>query len=463
LTSLGIHPFDLDPSHVAHRTYATRRLRRFVDVCAMVNVLIVLLFLLPSRLAAPQLSLLGRPALLVGLVLSAGWMMSRLHPQLAIVGPQPLRWAATVYLVAFLASYAAGFLRGLVPLESNAADRLLISTVAFLGIVVALADGIPNRTRLDDVVRTLVWCAAGMAFIGLIQATLDFDITQYMRIPGLVLHGDLPGFETRGSGFFRVASTTDHYIEFSAVMAMCLPFAIHVARFGRSPLVRQSAVVCGLLIAAAVPLTISRTGILALGVGMLAMLLVWPWRVRFNVAVLAIGLGAVMMVIRPGLLGTLRGLFTNLSSDSSIQARTEDYTVAYQYIAERPWFGRGQGTFVPDLYFVLDNQWLLQLITGGIVGVVALVALNLTAVSLAGLALRRAPTAEDRHLAGCLVAVQLIAVTVSFTFDSFSFGTFFLLLALCTGLTGAMWRLTHPNRRARNTSGAGLRRSAARQ
>jgi hypothetical protein len=459
LTSLGIHPFDLDPSHVAHRTYATRRLRRLVDVCAMVNLLIVLLFLLPSRLVAPQLSLLGRPALLVGLVLSAGWMMSRLHPQLAIGGPQPLRWAATLYLVAFLASYAAGFLRGVVQLEANGADRLLISTVAFLGIVVALADGIPNRTRLDDVIRTLVWCAAVMAVIGLIQSALDFDITQYMRFPGLVLHGELPGFESRGgTGFFRVASTTDHYIEFSAVMAMCLPFAIHVARFARTPLTRQGAVASGLLIAAAIPLTLSRTGFLALGVGLLAMLVVWPWRVRFNVAALALGLGAVMMVIRPGLLGTLRNLFTNLGSDSSIQARTEDYAAAYQYIAQRPWLGRGQGTFVPDLYFVLDNQWLMQLITGGIVGVAALVVLHLTALSLAGLAVRRAPTAEDRHLAGCLVAAQLIAVAVSFTFDSFSFGTFFLLLALCTGLAGAMWRLTHPNRRARST---GLRRSAA--
>ena len=40
---------------------------------------------------------------------------------------------------------------------------------------------------------------------------------------------------------------------------------------------------------------------------------------------MAVGLMAVLMVVRPGLLGTLRSLFTNLGNDPSIEGRTEDY------------------------------------------------------------------------------------------------------------------------------------------
>jgi hypothetical protein len=175
---------------------------------------------------------LGRPAIIVAIGLCCWWVAARLNPRLLLVGRQPMRWAVLVYLVSVLVSYAVGFLRGLTAIESNGADRELLMVAAFAGVLLVTADGVPNWDRLLGLLRVFVWCSGFMAFVGIVQFAFQIDITRYMVVPGLQLKGWLVGFEERGgAGIFRVASTTFHYIEFSAVMAMALPFAMHVAQF----------------------------------------------------------------------------------------------------------------------------------------------------------------------------------------------------------------------------------------
>src|SRR5690606_16585000 len=131
-----------------------------------------------------------------------------------------------MFVLAALASYAAGHSRGLPSLEASGADAALLATTAMVGVMLMGADGIANRERLDAVTRLIVWCGAVMAAIGYTQSFLGIDPTNYLVLPGMTLHGELTGFRPRGEGFFQVASTTAHYIEFSAVMAIILPFAI---------------------------------------------------------------------------------------------------------------------------------------------------------------------------------------------------------------------------------------------
>lgn len=454
VTPAGTLQLDLEPSHLRDRTYATRRRNRLVDVSALISLMIVALFVLPSALVVPQLSTAGRPALLVGLALTAVWGISKLHPRLAMRGPQPIRWAVALWFVSLLLSYAAGQARGLAPLEASSTDLSMLYFLVFGGIILAAADGIPSRRRLDDLLRVLVWAGTVMAVIALVQALLAFDPTQYMQLPGFQLQGDLIGYEQR-AGFERIASTTGHYIELSAVMAITLPFAIHVARFADTRLVRQLATIAGMLIAITIPLTLSRTGILAAMVMAVTMLPAWSWRVRFNLAMVALGLTAVAIVGRPGFVGTVRSLFVDLGSDDSIQGRTGRYDIVFEFFEERPWLGRGPGTFVPDLYLILDNQWLGVLVSSGVVGVAGLAALHLTALSLAWKMIRNATDPADRHLAACLLTAQVMAVVGAGTFDSFAFTTFATTVAICTGFTGALWRLTHHSRQVR-TSGARL-------
>lgn len=448
---------DFDPSHLRDQTYATRRRRGLVDLGTLLSLLIVTLYLLPSALVLPQLTALGRPALMIGLLLAVVWAVTKAHPQLAMRGPQPIRWAVGFWLAALLLSYAAGQDRGLTELEANSTDRQLIYTAVFCGVALACADGIPNRRRFDDLVRVLAASAAIVAVIGIVQAVLGYDITQFIQLPGFELHHDLVGLQGR-AGFDRVASTTGHYIELSAVMAATLPFAIHLTRFGGTPLARQLGLCCALTIAAVIPLTLSRTGLLAVFAMGVTMLPAWPWRTRFNVLAAGSLLLAFAILARPGLVGTIASLFIGLGEDPSIQGRTDDYEIVSEFIAERPWLGRGPGTFVPELYLILDNQWLAEMIQGGVLGVAALAGIHLTAIALCVIVLRRSTTAADRHLAACLLSVQVVAVIGSATFDSFAFTTFATTIALGTGMAGALWRLTHPSRQVR-TSGARLGRT----
>jgi O-antigen ligase len=453
LTSLVLHPDDLEPSLVADRTYTSRRRLGRIDSTALLSVMIVLLAVLPPRIVVPTLTNVGRPAMVMGLLLFSWWLVVRLNPRLTMTGPQPLRWAVLILLASTMMSYAAGFIRGLPALEANGADLALIWTLQFVGVILIAADGIPNWERLYGVLRVFVCCSGLIAVVGLVQFVFRWDVTQYIVVPGMQLKGDLIGFQDRGGGgLVRVASTTTHYIEFSTVMAMSLPYAIHLARFSSTARARQLFAVMAVLAAAAIPVTLSRTGIVALAVVALVMVPTWNWRMRYNMLILSGALLAALMVVRPGLLGTLTSLFEDVDSDPSISGRTEDYAIVSHYFAQHPWLGRGAGTFIPSLYIILDNQWLATAITTGVLGVAALALLHLTCISLAAIAMRRSKLAPDRHLCAALISTQLIAMVVAGTFDSLGFSTFAFALASLMGICGAVWRFTHPARTIRTST-----------
>lgn len=441
-----LYPADLEPSPVAGGIDATRRLSDRIDAAALLGVMIFLLYVLPAQLIVPDLTIAGRPALLIALALFSWWLLTRLNSRLVPAGPQPMRWAAMAYLTATMLSYLAGLLRGLPSKEANAQNLAVLLVLQFLGVVLIAADGPSSWRRLYTVLRGLV-CAAGfLAIVGIVQALLTIDVTRYITLPGFTLEGRLAGFADRGFGQFRVAGTTSHYIEFSAVLAMIVPFAIHLARFSVKRWQRQAFGAVALLLVASVPMAISRTGIVALAAAGVVMLPVWNWRLRYTLFLLGTGVAAALMVLRPGLLGTVKAMFVAAAYDPSIQGRTDDYGIVAHFFAQRPWLGRGPNTLVPELYrgLVLDNQWLYTLVTGGLVGVVAFAALHVTALTLAALALRRSNVPEQRHLCLALMSSQVVSVVVAGTVDSLWFTTFSTTVALLMGVCGAVWRLTHP-------------------
>lgn len=449
---MTVHPVDLEPSLIAPGTYTSRRLQVRLDTATVIALLVLLLYCLPAALIVPGLTFAGRPALLLAMGLFAWWLIARLGPTLFLMGPQPIRWAMLFYLVSTLLSYIAGMLRGLPTLEANRQNFTLLVTFQFIGLVLMSADGVNNWERLRKVLRVFLWAAAFMAVIGLIQSLFEYDIAQNLIVPGLEIKAEMADFQKRGDGgLFRVAGTAIHYIEFSTVLAMAVPFGLHFARYAPTRSSRRFYAVLTGVIAVAVPIAISRTGILALAAAMAVMFFAWDWRTRYNMMFVGMGALVAMAAVRPGVLGTLKSMFLMADEDPSITGRTEDYEMVGHWFSQRPWLGRGPGTLIPDVYIMLDNQWLMTLVTYGIVGVVALAALHLTAISLAGVALRRSTSAEDKHLCAALISSQVVAILVGATFDSFSFTTFAFTLALMTGLAGAVWRLTHPARVVRTS------------
>ncbi|WFE30198.1 O-antigen ligase family protein [Solwaraspora sp. WMMD791] len=417
----------------------------------MISLMIVLLTLIPAWLIVPNMTDLGRPALIVGMLLFVWWVVARLNPRLVLLGPQPMRWAVFGYLMSMLVSYPIGLLRGLTTIEANSADRALLSAAVFVGVILMAADGLPNWARMKSVLQVFVWCCSMMAVIGLLQFILYMDVTQFITVPGLEAKGWVPELEIRGSGI-RVASTTSHYIEFSTIMAIALPFAIHFAVFSDTRLRRQLFAVAALCVAAAVPATMSRTGFIGLAIVILVMLPIWGWRMRYNLLALGTCMVAAMIVAKPAVWSTINGMFAGAADDPSITARTKRYEMVNYYFAQRPWFGRGTGTWVWPQYQYLDNQWLATALTNGLVGVGMLAALHLTGVVLALIAMRRSTTYADRHLCAALVAAQLVGMFVGVTFDSFSFSSYVMVLSLMLGLCGTVWRFTHPKRQVRTSA-----------
>jgi len=453
LSLLVEHPIDYEPGQVGRHTYVTRRRRGRLSIALVLSVYVVLLYVLPAHLIVPNLTYAGRPALLIALGLFSWWLLARLNPRLLLVGPQPLRWVTLAYLASLLLSYVAGIMRGLPTLEANAQNFTVLITLEFFGVVLMVADGLPNLARLNTVLRMLVWSAVFMALVGIIQSTFKFDIAALIQLPGLQFKAAVAGFQNRGDpGLFRVAGTATHFIEFSTVLAMAVPFAIHYARFAPSRRLRVAFTIAALVICAAIPMAISRTGIVALvaGVGVMFMM-AWDWRVRYNILCITVVLMGALSVLKPGLLGTLRYLFGAGSADDSLTGRTDDYELVGRWFSERPILGRGPGTLVPDLYIWLDNQWLLTLVTFGLLGVATLLALHVVSIWQAGLARRRSERPEDKHLAAALVASQVVGILVGLTFDSLSFSTYTFTLALLCGCCGALWRFTHPARTIRTS------------
>jgi hypothetical protein len=451
VTAVALQQSDLESTQVAHRTYLTRRRAPRLDAALVLSAMICLLMLIPSHLILPGMTDIGRPALVVCMLIFSWWVMVRLTPHLTLPGPQPIRWALLGFALSILASYAVAQLRALTSIEANGADKALLFMAAFAGAALGAADGIPNWSRLQTVIKVLVFCGTVMAVIGIIQFAFAVDVTKYLTIPGLESKGIVIGFEDRGAGI-RVASTATHYIELATVLATVLPFAIHLALFSDGRRRRTLYVISALLIAGGVMTTISRSGVLAVGIVAVVLIPIWTWRLRYNILFLVTVLGAGLAAAKPGLTKTLTSLFDDPSTNPAFTVRSSRYPMVWAFVAQHPLLGRGTGTYIYPQYIILDNQWLAFLISNGIVGVVAMAAMHLTGIVLALLSMRRAVTPEARHLGAVLVSTQIIALAVAGTYDSLSFFTYATLVALTLGMCGAVWRLTHPARLVRTAT-----------
>jgi O-antigen ligase len=114
------------------------------------------------------------------------------------------------------------------------------------------------------------------------------------------------------------------------------------------------------------------------------------------------------------------------------------------------WLGRGLGTFVPDVYFFLDNQYLAALLQGGIVGLTAFIALLVVGLGVARGVRRRSLDpglrSEAQALAGTIASLGAAALV----FDALSFRQSAFLLFLVIGCAGAHWSLVRDRPKVRN-------------
>lgn len=417
------------------------RRRRF-DAASFLVVWTVLLVLIPANLVVNPLGAAGSPAALVGLLAGAWWLAASLSRTESMLSRRdPVGIAAAVFLVAILLSYLAAAVRPIEAIEVSAADRGLLLALSWLGVLALTAGGLPDRQALDRVLRAVVVMAGLVAVLGVVQFVTHKAYVDRLQIPGLSWNGSLRSIYDR-NGFARTAGTSTHPIEFGVLLTMVLPIALHFAfTADKSRLRRWWPVVA---IAAAIPLTLSRSTFLGLVVVLALLVPTWPKRRRRLAYMwLALGTLAVYSAV-PGLLGTMGRLFTNVSRDSSAQSRVNSLNIALHYWLEHPWTGRGFSTFLPA-YRILDDQYLGLLVETGLVGVLALVSLLATAIVVATRVRRSTTDPVVRSMATALTATVAVATLACATFDAFGFPQVAASLFLVLGAIAALSRTTRPS------------------
>lgn len=411
------------------------------DAVAVLTPYAALVMLMPASQTVGSLGALGSPATMYSVLAFLWFLAGRLTGHLRLdPASGSVRKAMCFFLAVYTVSYIGVSGRVAVTAETQAADRALIVALIWCGLVAMASGGITDRDRLDTLLRRLVLFGTVVAALGVFEFFSGFLISEHLVIPGLQTNIQ-PGAGARG-GHLRAQATTTQPLEFGAVIAVHLPFALHQAvdprRKGpglRNWLSRFGPVI---LMVASLPMTVSRTAIIGLIITMAVLLPSWPKERRRPAYIMTlIGAVAIRLAV-PGLMGTILSLFSSASgnSDNSTQARTKDYAGVMPFIKQRPWFGRGPWTFIPSLYRYTDNFYLLALVEIGVFGVLAVLVLFFTGIRAGRLGRRLSVTEPDRDLGQCFAAAFAIFLVISATFDSLGFpmlsGVFFLLLG-CSG------------------------------
>lgn len=404
------------------------------DLLGLLTVYLVLLFGLPAALIVGPLGAAGTPAQIFAVVIGVVWLAGQTRVRTFHIRSSAVNICMFLYLVATGLSVAAAIARPANSTETSVLYQSVLSALGLAAVYAAAASGVASVSRLETLVRRLALGGAVLATVGLVQWITKRAFVDLLEIPGLTLNSGVFGVGAR-EGFSRPAGTATHPIEFGLVIAMLLPLAIHFSLEDRKRgwLRRWYPT---LIMASLIPLSLSRSAILAAAVGLVVLVPSWDVQRRIKALLLTLLGATIAFVTVPGLIGTLLGLFTGVANDPNVASRTDSYGLVGEFVARSPLFGRGPGTFLPE-YRILDNQFLRLAIDSGLVGLAACVALLAAGIVVPLKVRRRTRDVRQRSLAQSLAAAVAAAACGFVTFDFLSFpmatGALFLILGIAAG------------------------------
>jgi hypothetical protein len=410
------------------------------DAQTVLTLIIVLLFLLPQDyvLVGPLRSA-GNPAQLVGMLALTFWCAGRILGLIRATEGHPIRWVFLLYAIAALAGFAAAMSAStLTVAESTGSARALFPVAAALGIGVLAVDGLASRDSVITLLQRLVWVGGVAAFIGILEfAVHGFNYRDAMHLPGLTTTTEL--IDQTRSGFDRIHGAASHPIEYAVALGALAPLALHFAIHAENRAKRQLSGLAFLMICVVIPMTVARSGVLAVAVGLAFYAVHLSNRAKLNLAVLGVIALGIYRAMVPGLLGTLRSLLLIGEEDPSIAGRTEDYAKIPGLTSGFEAFGRGLGTFQPTAYFYLDNQYLGSLLEGGLLSFTTLIVIYLMGFGVGRGVRHRSGDPSMRGLGQALAAsIAAFAISAA-TFDELSFRQAAFTLFLVLGCAGALW------------------------
>jgi O-antigen ligase len=408
----------------------------------ILQVIALTLMIFPSDRVFKPIGAGGSPAGIVALFAFVAWAGSTLF---GINNPRaernPMRAAVAGMWIVTLVSYAIMHLHPRPSDQMLSADRWLMQLAGLSAIVLTCVDHVRTHEQLRQVVRALVWGGAFCGAVATLQFWMHADLTSWLHLPGFHLNSTAYATVSTRDGLNRVSGTAIQAIELGVTASMILPLAIWLAIYdrARSRLLRSIPVV---LIAAAIPVSVSRSSVIAIMLAMSTLLVLMPSVQRVHGLALApVAIAGVFMTAH-GFLGTIFREFLLGTKDPSIAHRVNNYPFVEQLVHQAPLFGRGAGTYLPvDNTHILDNQYLTSLIEIGLVGTVALAYYLLLPFFVALVARWRTTDPEIRMLGAALAGAALAATVCSSVFDSFSFPMFAYTEAFVAGIAGSCYSI----------------------
>ncbi|MHB8841318.1 MAG: O-antigen ligase family protein [Candidatus Aquicultor sp.] len=243
---------------------------------------------------------------------------------------------------------------------------------------------------------------------------------------------------TRGE--LRVSGPADHPIALAALLTMFLPLLLYFFYQAES-LLKKSWYALGIIATlTAAFFTISATALVGVIVVILSQLFLNPRRgLTLLIIVVIFALCAGMFFGANFKELTDRVSYKHIVSSEvgNNEGRLTDYPRVLQKFAEKPLFGMGFGTFDPERYFYLDNQYLGFIVETGVVGILAFLWLLYSLIkSFRGFALKAEPGVGE--LVSSLLSSVLVFAAVCFTFDTFGFADVVYAFFIIAGLGSAL-------------------------
>lgn len=415
------------------------RSRVNLDAVSFLTTYLVLLCAIPSYMSLPVLGSLGKPSVLWGLLGIAWWLYYRLQrvTRLPAVSSY-VKLAAFMFTCSVLLTFAIVNLSGQPTHLTTTSQSSLLRILSWAGVMLVAIDGIPDRQRLLVLLRRIVLLGALMALLGLTQFLTKQPIIDTIEFPGFVADENLGAIYDRGA-FIRSAATAAHPLEYGAVLGFTLPLAFVLAHVDlkRSALRRWLPVA---LIAFASAISMSRSAMIGIAIGVLLVIPVIPAHLRLRATLGAIGMGGLIVFTIPGMFGTIRGLFQGISSEPSSVSRIDSVGDALTIALRNPYFGQGLSALGPT-EIILDNQFLLLLVELGFIGLATFIVLVLVAMST-GWRLARQHRSSYWTSIGPAVSASLASGVCTFLFfDGLSFAIAAGFLFLMIGVAGSMPRI----------------------
>lgn len=406
-----------------------------LETAGVLSAYAVVLILVPSRFTIGSYAISA--GMIVALVAGLVWFAGMVGGSTTSLLSEPAGRGTLAFLVTMFVAYTVTMTQPNPVSAVGSADRRMAATMCFAFAGFLALDGLRSRRALRRVVTAIVYAATVMATIGILQYLTPINLAPSLRPPGFAAGGRI-GFVFERGGFTRIAGTTRHPIEFGITCAMVLPLALHLSANAVGRRSRIAAKVCVLVLAIALPMSLSRAAVLGVIAGVAIVFTGWSGRRQINMlGIVGVGLWLGTLLLAD-LGNAISELFTGDLAANSDAAREEAAGTAFELFTESPIVGQGLGALQG---IIVDNQYSLTLAEAGVVGLVGAGLLVFGGIGSARAARRVSDDVALRDLGRAFIAVLITAMVASTGLATLVFPTVAGLIILVVGLCGALHRV----------------------